>query len=58
MKKLSFILSALVLMVAFTSCHDHETYADQKKKERAAISDYIKREGVKVISEDDFKAKG
>lgn len=58
MKKLSFILSALVLMVAFTSCHDHETYADLKKKERAAISDYIKREGVKVISEDDFKAKG
>jgi hypothetical protein len=58
MKKLSFILLVLMVGMAFTSCNDHETYADQKKKERAAISDYIKREGINVISEDDFKAKG
>ena len=58
MKNLSFIWLALVAMVVLSSCRDHETYADQKKRERAAISDYIQREGIKVISEDEFKAKG
>ena len=58
MKKNIYICLLALVAVVFASCRDSETYADQKKKERSAISDYVKRTGVKVISESDFKAKG
>ena len=48
------LLLALVGAVVFTSCSDSETYADQKKKERSAINSYIAKNGIKVISEDEF----
>lgn len=54
MRKLSMLLLALVGAVVFTSCSDSETYADQKKKERSAINSYIAKNGIKVISEDEF----
>ena len=54
MRKLSMLLLALVGAVVFTSCSDSETYADQKKKERSAINSYIVKNGIKVISEDEF----
>jgi hypothetical protein len=58
MKKIVYTCLLALVAVAFASCHDSETYADQKKKERAAITDYVKRSGIKVISESEFKAKG
>ena len=41
-------------MIAFASCKDTETYADKKKKERAAINQYIANHKVNVISEQQF----
>lgn len=64
MKKISFAIIALLATMLFASCNDYETYADQKKKENAAISAYIngtssvcKGEKVKVITEDEFAAQ-
>lgn len=56
MRKLSLILIALAGLLAFTSCSNDETYADQKKRERSAISSYITKEKIKVISEEEFFA--
>lgn len=39
------------------SCDDTESYADQKKKERAAINSYITKNKIKVISESEFLAQ-
>lgn len=41
MRKLGLMMAALAALMVFASCSDQETYADQKKKERAAISSYI-----------------
>jgi hypothetical protein len=45
----------LVIILCATSCNDTETYADQKKKERSAIKQFIIDQNIKVISEEDFK---
>ncbi len=42
-------------MIGLSSCHDTETYADQKKKERAAIKQFIEKQGINVISEAEFR---
>ena len=55
MKNLYCWLVAAFAMLSLAACHDTETYADQKKKERAAIRAFIEKEGIKVISEQDFK---
>lgn len=52
----SFVLSASVL--AFSSCHDSESYADQKNKERKAINQFIADQNIVSISEEDFEANG
>lgn len=49
------LLIAMASMLALTSCNDDVTYADQVKKERAAIKAYIANNKVKVISEDQFR---
>ena len=54
MKKFSSLLALLAMIVCFSSCHDTETYADQKKKERDAINAFIQKQGIKVISESEF----
>jgi len=54
MKKLSTLLLVVVVACCCASCNDNETYADQKKKERAAISTFLERQGIKVISEEEF----
>lgn len=54
MRKTAFwclLLSGLALLA---SCNDEETYADQRNRERAAISKYIADSAVKVISEEEF----
>lgn len=58
MKKLTYILFALLAMACFVqSCSNDETYADQKKRERNAINRYIAERGIKVLTEEEFKAK-
>ncbi len=54
MKILKFALAALASLLLITSCSDTETYADKKKKERSAISRYIKNQNINVISEEKF----
>ena len=48
---------ALAGLMALSACSSGETYADQKKRERTAISSYIAKEKIKVITEDEFYAK-
>ena len=57
MKKTLFALLALVGIMIFVSCSDTETYADKKKKERAAINKFIADSAVNVISEATFFAQ-
>lgn len=54
MKKFTFLFLALIGVIIFASCRDHETYADKKKKERTAISQYLAKEKVNVINESEF----
>ena len=55
MKKIAYFLMTLVAAVTvFSSCSDDETYADQKKRERNAISE----RGIKVLKESEFEANG
>lgn len=57
-KTLRLLLCAVIAVAAFASCSDSETYADQKKKERAAVNRYIANQKIKVISEAQFEAQG
>ena len=57
MKKIIYSLLLLVLALAYTSCENYETYADKKEAERNAINDFIAREGIQVISEQQFVAQ-
>lgn len=58
MKKLIYSLFAFFAIgMAFQSCNDNETYADMKENEREAIEAYIKSEGIKVISLEQFHAQ-
>ncbi len=58
MKKLLYSLVVLLAIGAgFQACDDGETYADMKEKERKAIEAYIKSEGIKVISLEQFYAQ-
>lgn len=58
MTHLKYTTLLLALLVVFTSCRHHETYADKKKKERSAIQQFIVDQGIKVISEEQFTAQG
>ena len=57
MKNFLYPLLLLLLAVSYTSCENYETYADKKEAERDAISNFIAREGIQVISEAQFKAQ-
>lgn len=52
-----FAVALLLLfgVMAFTSCNDDVTYADQVKRERSAINAYLADSSVTVISEDQFR---
>lgn len=57
-KSKAAFLSLMVLLsgvVAFSSCSDEETYADQVKRERSVINSYIADSSVTVISESQFR---
>ena len=44
-----------VVATLWCSCDDVETYAEMKEKERAYIDDFIKDQGIKVITKEDFE---
>lgn len=55
MKKLSYIFPLMLLAgICLQSCDDTETYADMKKREREAIQAFIKSEGIKEITLEQF----
>ena len=58
MKKVFFLLAILGVIMSFAACNDYETYGEKKDKERAAIRNFIAEQGIKVISESEFHAKG
>ncbi|MBQ7471616.1 MAG: DUF4827 domain-containing protein [Prevotella sp.] len=57
MKQTKYILLLLMSIVLLTSCERTQTYAEQKKRERSAINQYIADAGIKVISESQFYAQ-
>ena len=58
MKKLTlFFLSLILACVFFQSCNNTKSYADMLDDEKAAIKDYIKDNGIKVISQSEFYAQ-
>ena len=54
MKKLVYSLLLLTGVMMVVACNNDETYADQKKRERAAISKYVTDSAVNVITETQF----
>ena len=58
MKKLTlFFLSLLALSLGFQACDDSKTYAEMLEEEKDGINDFIKKEGIKVISQTEFYAQ-
>ena len=58
MKKIAFVLVALLGVVAMVSCNDTETYAEQRDREDAAISQFLRDSSITVITEDQFREQG
>ena len=58
MNKFISSLAFSIFLLTIVSCNNYETYADQKKKERNAISDFIAQNGIREISESEFHANG
>jgi hypothetical protein len=58
MKNSLFSLLVVLLFGMLASCNNYETYADKKEKERDAISAFIARQGITVISEEAFAQQG
>ena len=58
MKKLTlFFLSLLAFGLGFQACDDGKTYAEMLDEEKDGINDFIKKEGIKVISQSEFYAQ-
>lgn len=58
MRNLALAFIAFIAAVTVISCDDTETYAEQKDKERAAISRFIADSAITVITESQFKEQG
>lgn len=58
MKKAVYVLIALLLpSFLVVACNDGETYADQKKRERGIINNYIADNKINVITMAEFRAQ-
>ena len=57
-KTLCTLYTLMMILVALTSCSETETYAEQKEREESAISNYITKNHINAISEEQFKAQG
>lgn len=56
MKKVSILLAGVFLLgLIFQSCNNQKTYAEMKKEEREAIQRFIEKEGINVISFEQFQ---
>lgn len=59
MKKLLFLFFSLLAVGAlFQACDNSKTYAEMLDEEKDAVNAFIKNRKIKVISEEEFKAKG
>lgn len=59
MRKFAYSTILLVATIfMFTACDNYETYGDKKKKERAAISEFISDSSIVVINETQFEDQG
>ena len=54
--RLGIILILALFVMSFISCDDTVTYSEMKEKEREAVADYIKSNGINVISYEEFIA--
>ena len=55
MRKSVFAIVVVLLALVVAGCNKHETYADQKKKETAAIKKFLLDSAINVISESEFQ---
>ena len=58
MKKISFLITMLAVILAFGSCSKSETYANQLDREKKAMNDYIIKHSINVITEEMFEKQG
>lgn len=59
MKKLIFLFfSLLAAGYLFQACDNSKTYAEMLDEEKDAVNAFIKKHGIKVISESDFESNG
>ena len=54
MKKLFFLCALAASVMTISSCSKNETYSDQLDRENDAINAYIVKNGIKIISEEQF----
>lgn len=57
MKKILFVISALVAVLSFSACSNSVTYAELRNKELDSINAFLRNENIKVISESQFKER-
>ena len=48
---------AFAALFSLAACNDTETYKEQRDRELASISSFLRHENVKVISEEEFKSR-
>lgn len=58
MKRLIYPILMLLCAMFYMSCEDYETYGDKKAKERDAIDNFISKNNIQVIDENQFEAQG
>ena len=58
MRRNYFAIMMVMIATLWCSCDDVETYAEMKEKEKASIEKFIKKQGIKVITEKQFIDKG
>lgn len=54
MKKFLFAMIAFAAVLSFAACNDSETYKDMRDRELDSINSFLRKENIKVISEDEF----
>lgn len=54
MKNILFAMIAFAAVLSFAACNDSETYKDMRDRELDSISSFLRKENIKVISEDEF----
>ncbi len=55
MRRHFFVAIIALFATVWCSCEDYETYAEMKEKERLCIEDFIREQGIKVISKEEFE---